>query len=505
MTSSSTPTSSQLANGQALRVPGSSRQVALHDQLYRYAEDLERSIEQNNALEEKNKALAETCAWLEDGRRQLDDLMQGSRDIHIITDLVGTILYCNPAAIALAPLQRLAGDNLADWVLPDYRQAFDTQRHHAAVENTVADQESELHLRHASNDTFPLIVAARLVTIYKNDRVHGLHWIMRNITYLRESEFETRIATTVFKSAAEGVIITDTDGVIMAVNPAFSQITGYSADEAMGRNVSFLRSGAQDEDFYVNFWRSLREKGGWQGEMFNRKKNGEMYPEWLTISAARDHAGRTVSYVAIFSDISRLMRAEKRLAYLAHYDTLTNLPNRHLFQDRLTQALANARRSEIPFTLIFLDLDKFKQINDKYGHPAGDHVLQEVGRRLSAAVREVDTVARLGGDEFVVIAPTLNGTVDIAMFCNKLIATLIQPIHYKNNILEIGASLGCAEYLCLGCKGSSSRNCSEYPCDGNVESLLLRNADRAMYLAKKIGGNVHVVYQPGDVMPEVEL
>jgi diguanylate cyclase (GGDEF)-like protein/PAS domain S-box-containing protein len=495
------PIPSELANGQTLRLPGSSRQAALHDQLYRYAEDLEQSIVHCNALEQQNKALQETCAWLEESRRQFDDLMRGSRDMHIITDLIGTILHCNPATFAMAPLQRLAGDNLGDWVLPSYRESFHNQRRNASTETAQPDQECEYHLRHASNDTFPLIVSARLVTLYKNGQAHGLHWVMRNITYLRESEFETQIATTVFKSTAEGVMITDADGEIMAVNPAFSQITGYSADEAIGRNVSFLRSGIQDDEFYSNFWLSLREKGSWQGELFNRKKSGEMYPEWLTISAARDGDRRTLSYVAIFSDISRLMRAEKRLAYLAHYDTLTGLPNRHLFQDRLSQALANARRSENPFTLIFIDLDKFKQINDINGHQAGDQVLQVVGKRLAAAVREIDTVARLGGDEFVVIAPTLRGAANIGRLCNKLIEAVIQPISFGGHDLHVGASLGCAEYPCLGCETSACRKCSDYPCEEIEESILLRNADRAMYQAKKTGGNSYVLHMASETPP----
>lgn len=476
---------SQLANGQTLRLPGGARDVALHEQLYRYAEDLEQSIERCTTLENQNRDLRESCTWLEDSRRQLDDVILASRDIHIITDRVGTILQCNPAAAALAPLQRLAGENLGAWVLPAYRDNFHNQRTKAVTEKNQGNDEWEMHLRHASNDTFPLIVSALLLPLYKNNQVHGLHWVLRNITYLRETEFETRIATTVFKGAAEGVMITDTEGGILAVNPAFTQITGYSADEAIGQNASFLSSGLQDDAFYTIFWNSLREKGTWQGELYNRKKSGEMYPEWLTITAASDTDGQILSYVAIFSDISRLSRAEKRLAYLAHYDTLTNLPNRHLFHERMTQALANAKRSGIPFTLIFIDLDKFKEINDTLGHHSGDRVLQEAGKRLLGVVREIDTVARLGGDEFVIIAPTLSGVEDTDQFCRKAIEALAQPIEIDGQKLLISSSFGCAEY----------------PSHGEDEAILLRNADNAMYRAKAAGGNVHFIHEAGNSFP----
>jgi diguanylate cyclase (GGDEF)-like protein/PAS domain S-box-containing protein len=476
---------SQLANGQTLRLPGGARDVALHDQLYRYAEDLEQSIERCMKLEAQNKNLRESCTWLEDSRRQFDDVIRSSRDIHIITDLVGTILQSNPAAMAIAPLQRLAGESLSAWVLPQYYENFHNQRINAVDETSQDNSEWEMHLRHVSNDTFPLIVSARVLPLYKNKEVHGLHWVLRDITYLRETEFDTQIATTVFKSAAEGVMITDAKGEILAVNPAFTQITGYSADEAIGRNAGFIKSGVQNAAFYADFWNALRTNRAWQGELYNRKKSGEMYPEWLTISAACDSDGSVLSYVAIFSDISRLLRAEKRLAYLAHYDTLTRLPNRHLFQDRLTQILVSAKRSSAPFTLIFIDLDKFKEINDTLGHHAGDRVLQEAGKRLLREVREIDTVARLGGDKFVIIAPSLSGADNIGRVCRKAIESLSQPIHVEGRELLISGSIGCAEY----------------PIHGDDDATLLRNADNAMYRAKAAGGNGYFIYEAGSQSP----
>ena len=466
---------------QTLQGEGNSNDVAIRDQLYRYAEDLGQSIARGSSLEAVNQELLNTCAWLKSSRDELDEMLRCSRDIHLVTDSNGVILQCNPAASAIAPAERLAGESFADWVLPNYIDRYNQLRANSTFGKSGAQEECELSLRHSANDSFPLIVAASAFRIYRDGELFGLHWILRNITYLREAEIDTKIATMVFEIAAEGVMITDIDGEIVAVNPAFSQITGYAAHEAIGRKASLLRSGIHDVAFYAEFWRTLRETGKWQGEMYNRRRNGEMYPAWQTISAATDNCGRVLSYVAIFSDISRLARAEKRLAYLAHYDTLTGLPNRHLFHDRLHQTIANAKRSEVPFTLIFVDLDRFKAINDQMGHHAGDRVLHEAGRRLAAAVRESDTVARIGGDEFVIIAPGLSGSDDIRRFCRNVIDQLIEPINLDDGQVSIGGSLGCAEY----------------PRHTDDEETLLKYADIAMYQAKLAGGSVHFVYDSG--------
>ena len=474
-----------LANPQTSSLPGGTRDIALHDQLYRYAEDLEKSIEKCSTLESQCKELTDTCEWLDESRRELDELVRGSKNIHFLTDTIGIILHSNPASSVLASPLRLAGSNLSEWVLADFMDNFHHVRTNAIAEKQTTTDEWELHLRHGPNSTSPIIVAVRVVALYRHGKINALHWVMRNITYLREIEFDSQISTMVFKGAAEGVMITDIDGEILAVNPAFTQITGYEPEEAIGQNVSFLSSGIQDEAFYVEFWRALREIGGWQGELYNRRKSGEMYPEWLNISAARDNDGRILSYVAMFSDVSRLLRAEKRLAYLAHYDTLTNLPNRHLFEDRLAQALVNGKRSGMPFTLIFIDLDNFKKINDTFGHHVGDMVLQTAGKRLRAAIRAIDTVARLGGDEFVVIAPGLTGIEDIKGVCAKAIEALVQPYDFEGKEIQIGGSFGCAQY----------------PQDGEDDVTLLRYADKAMYSAKAAGGNTHVIHAEDSAPP----
>jgi diguanylate cyclase (GGDEF)-like protein/PAS domain S-box-containing protein len=338
-----------------------------------------------------------------------------------------------------------------------------------------------MHLRREGGEDSPLIVSAQALAVRKDGEVRYLHWILRDMTHQRETEFETQISTMVFKHADEGVMITDIAGAILVVNPAFCRITGYSAEEVIGQTPRILSSGKQDAAFYAAFWQDLRENGSWQGEVYNRRKNGDVYPEWLTVSAARDADGGILSYIAVFTDLSRLLRAEKRLSYLAHHDSLTGLPNRLLFQDRLAQMLAQAKRSCIQFTLIFIDLDKFKPINDTLGHAIGDRVLQEAANRLSGSVRECDTVARLGGDEFVILAPGLAGDTDIGGLCRKMIDALRQPIQVQGNEVFIGGSFGCAEY----------------PNHGDDEVVLLKCADVAMYAAKAAGGNSYAIYEGG--------
>jgi len=497
----------QPAGGQTVRLPGSARAAALHDQLYRYAEDLQQMIERNGKLETHYEGLRETCNQLMEGREELDELMRRSRDIHVLTDAAGVILQCNPAGEVLAPAQllagkaaqnfaqqswlserpevagSLAGENLKTWVQSSHHDAFLELLAHTLQGGKYREQGWELHLQRDVSDAPPLIVSAQALVVRKEGKVSYLHWVFRDVTHLRETEFETRISSMVFKHSADGVMITDSEGEILAVNPAFSRITGYSAEEAVGNKPSLLQSGKQDAAFYTEFWKALREKGGWQGEIYNRRKNGETYPEWMTVSAARDEDGRILSYIAVFSDLSRLMRAEQRLSYLAHHDALTDLPNRLLFQDRLGQLLAQSKRTGAQFTVIFVDLDHFKPINDTYGHAVGDLVLSGAAKRLAAAVRECDTVARLGGDEFVILAPGLVGDTDIGHFCRKSIDALRQPMQIEGHEFAIGGSFGCAEY----------------PNHGDDEMELLKCADAAMYQAKAAGGNTHVTYDAKNV------
>lgn len=453
------------ANGQIQRIAGSARDAALHEQLYRYAEDLEQCMANCAALEERNRELRDACAGLDVSRNELDELVGHSPDIHLITNPAGVILQCNSAAQTLAPPQRLAGEHLSGWVLAAFSEACDRLRSQALGSPPDEPVVGELHMRRSADDVFPMICAVRVFALRRNGTVHGLHWKLRNITYLRESEFDSKIGSMVFQNTSEGVLITDAEGDILAVNSAFTKITGYSADEAKGRNASLLNAGIQDASFYSVFWQSLKERGHWEGEIFNRRKSGEVFPTYLTVQSATDSDGAVISYVGLFSDQSRLSRAEKRLDYLTHFDTLTGLPNQILLQERLAQALAFARSTGKGLTVISIDLVNFKGINDTLGHAIGDRVLQEVARRLTNSLNPTYTLARIGGDHFVIVAPNLDAENEAETLGRKIDIAIEKPIDVDGEACPIACSHGYAQF----------------PWHGNDAATLLRHADKALY------------------------
>src|SRR5690606_24617848 len=223
------------------------------------------------------------------------------------------------------------------------------------------------------------------------------------ITGYMASEKFAHIAQCVFERINLGILITDAGGTIVSVNPAFTLMTGYSAEEAIGKNPSFLKSGRQAPEFYTQLWSTVRSTGSWQGVVWNRRSDGEHYAELLSISSICASDGRVTHYIGTFSDITRLKKHEMHLEYLAHYDNLTNLPNRALLRDRLQQAMAHSRREQLLLAVCVLDLDHFKPINDQFGHAVGDELLILASQRMSACLRETDTLARTGGDEFVIL------------------------------------------------------------------------------------------------------
>jgi diguanylate cyclase (GGDEF)-like protein/PAS domain S-box-containing protein len=288
-----------------------------------------------------------------------------------------------------------------------------------------------------------------------------------------EQERELRLASKVFEASTEAILITDADSRIVAVNQAFTAITGYSEAEALGQSPALLSSGKHDGDFFHSLWNHLAARGQWAGEIWNRRKSGEIYPEWLSINALRDSHGTLTNYIALFSDISERKEAEARVQHLAEYDYLTDLPNRLLLMDRLQQSLRVAERSRHKVAVLFMDLDRFKNINDTLGHATGDTLLQEVARRTRAVVRDMDTVGRTGGDEFVMILPELADNAQAALIAERVILALREPFILDGHQLVITASIGI----------------SISPDDGRDAQLLLKNADMAMYEAKAQGRN----------------
>ena len=305
-----------------------------------------------------------------------------------------------------------------------------------------------------------------------------------DITKRKEAEAELRIAATAFE-AQEGMVITDANSVILRVNNAFTKVTGYAAEEAVGQTTRLLKSGRHDAPFYSAMWESIKNTGSWEGEIWNRRKNGEIYPEYLTITAVKDHNGSITNYVTTFNDITSSKAAVDEIKHLAFFDPLTRLPNRRLLLDRLKQAFASSARNGSTGALLFIDLDNFKTLNDTLGHGIGDQLLQLVAQRLETCVREGDTVARLGGDEFVVILEDLSKNTSEAaawteVLGNRILSTLSQPYQLAGH-----------EYL-----STPSIGATLFSDHQQTQEELLKQADIAMYQAKKGGRNTMRFFDP---------
>lgn len=295
---------------------------------------------------------------------------------------------------------------------------------------------------------------------------------------LKTSTEHLMLAQKVIEASLDGIIITDNKGIIEAVNPSFTTLTGYSADEALGKTPALLSSGKHHPDFYKAMWKSMLTQGYWQGEVWNRRKNGDIYAQWLTITGIRNSQGVIRQFAAIFSDITDRKLKEEQIHSMAYYDELTGLANRRLLLDRLKQALANAHYHKHKMGVLFLDLDLFKRINDSLGHQAGDEVLKQIARRLSASIREGDSVARIGGDEFLVLVPEVESLHLLEALAARLISVLTKPLTIQQNQLVVSTSIGI----------------SVFPDDGTTEETLLKHADTAMYRAKETGRNSYCFY-----------
>ncbi|MCW8918466.1 MAG: diguanylate cyclase [Gammaproteobacteria bacterium] len=294
------------------------------------------------------------------------------------------------------------------------------------------------------------------------------------------AEKRLRQAAAVFENTDEGIVITDENNRIIMVNGAFSEITGYTEEESLGHNPRILRSGKHGDTFYQSLWRHLEEEDRWRGEMWNRRKDGSHFPVWQHISVVRDGHGRLINYVSIFSDISELKTVEQQLSHLAHHDELTGLPNRLYYKIQLEKSLQSARRNQHKMALLFLDLDGFKQINDSFGHEAGDQLLREVATRLKNCVREEDMVARMGGDEFIILLAQIKNPDDAALVARNILAEVTRPLQLPQHTLTPSTSIGI----------------SLYPDDGESVPGLQKAADHAMYTVKGAGKNGYKFFTP---------
>ncbi len=286
------------------------------------------------------------------------------------------------------------------------------------------------------------------------------------------------VSHAIIQEADEGIIVTDSEGHILLANPAFETVTGYTQEEVLGKKPNILRSGLHDRKFYENMWETLRDHGVWKGEIWNKRKNGELFVEWLTIKAIYDATENPTHYVAIFSDVTQHKRTMEQLARLSNYDLLTSVPNRQLFTKRLQHLLDMARRYNQQLAILFLDLDRFKYINDELGHYNGDILLKKVANRLKKLLRTKDTLARIGGDEFVVILPKLKDVQEAVSIAEQMVESLQAPFMLNGKDVYMSASIGI----------------SMYPNDGDDGETLLRRADRAMQKAKESGRNRFELY-----------
>jgi diguanylate cyclase (GGDEF)-like protein/PAS domain S-box-containing protein len=446
-------------------------------------------------LENRSEALQEAYAEMENRvtERTAELSLQLSFQQQLIEAIPGPVFYkgtdlrflgCNKAFAEFIgrPAHELIGKTAHDLVPTEVADM------HRDVDNVLFEhpghQIYESQLRYADGQTRDVVV--HKATFNRNDgSVGGLVGLIFDITERKRMEDDLRQAATVFDNSAEGVIISTPDGTMTAVNHAFTEITGYAENEAIGQNPRMLQSGKHDKSFYRDMWATIADKGRWQGEVWNRRKNGEVFPEWVSITAVHNKLGQLTNYVATFTDITLQKQAEERIQLLAFSDPLTGLPNRRLFIDRLEHALMVSARNNRHGALFFIDLDNFKGLNDTRGHNVGDHLLKQVAQRILSCVRAGDTVARLGGDEFVVMLEDLG---DNGIEATSLAESVGTKILTKLNQLYI---LDDEPY-----HSTPSIGVTLFGDQKNSLEELLQQADLAMYQVKASGRNALRFFDP---------
>ncbi len=401
-------------------------------------------------------------------------ILQTIMDGFLLLDSQGRVLEVNETYCRMSGYseQSLLALHITD--LEVLETATDTLAHLQAIK-TQSEGRFESRHRRIDGSAYDVEVSAQ----YRAGEGGQFMVFVQNISERKQSEEKLYLAASVFTHAREGIMITNEEGTIIEANDAFCQITGYCRAEILGQNPRIFSSGRQGNDFYTNLWYDLIHKDHWYGEVWNRRKNGEVYAVMQNISAVRDTQGNTRHYVALISDITLLKEHEQELEHSAHYDALTGLPNRVLVIDRLHQAIAQARRREQLMAVVFLDLDGFKAINDNYGHLAGDQLLISVSNNMKQTLREIDTLARMGGDEFVALLVDIGDIENSVPLLIRLLAAASQPEQFGDHTLKVSASLGV----------------TFYPQKDEVDAeLLIRQADQAMYQAKITGKNRYHIF-----------
>lgn len=398
-------------------------------------------------------------------------------------DAEGRYLGCNRKFEELLgmPREAIIGKTVFDIAPPDIARVYHAQD--AELLARTGTQIYEWVIKQSSGERRNVIFH-KASFMAGDGRVGGLVGAVMDITERIRTEEELRLAANVFTHAREGIVITDRKADIVEVNQAFTDITGYTREDVLGKNPRILKSDQQDKEFYTTLWHDLQTKGHWDGEIWNRHKDGRVYPEQLTISAVYDERGEIQNYISLFFDISTLKEQQAQLQRMAHFDALTGLPNRLLLADRLQQAMRQATRRGQRVAVVYLDLDGFKAVNDTHGHEFGDRLLIALARRMSEALREGDTLARIGGDEFVAVLMDLPDICSSTPILRRMLEAAAQPVTVDNVELQVSASFGV----------------SFYPQADEIDAdQLTRQADQAMYKAKQSGKNRYHLFDAESV------
>ena len=436
-------------------------------------------------LEMQNEELRTTQEKLAVSRQRYIDLYELAPVGYCSVSQAGLLVQSNQT---LANLLGVARDDLLNWPFANFVSRQDLEVWHQLRLRLIqsgARQAGELRLRQGlhlgpmGGDGHLVWVHLAVTQTIDETGKQRLQIAVSDISTLKVAAVKLQLADNVFDNTREGITVTDAQGTMIEVNQAFSRITGYSREEALGQNPRILKSGRQDTSFYTEMWLNLTDQGHWSGEIWNRRKSGEVYAQLLTISAIRDPSGVTQQYVALFSDISVIKEHQNRLEHIAHFDALTNLPNRVLLADRLQQAMAQAQRRGLQLAVVYLDLDGFKQVNDSHGHEVGDELLIALSNAMKDTMREGDTLARMGGDEFVAVLIDLQNISSCLPMLDRLLGAAASPVRLGELSLRCSASLGVTFYAQ----------------DQDIDAdQLLRQADQAMYQAKVAGKNRYHIF-----------
>lgn len=429
-------------------------------------------------LELHNRELREAQIELEKTRERYADLYDFAPLAYFTFDAHGLILELNLAAASMLGKDKsvLLGTSFVNFIARHERGDFLSYVRHC-LSGEVMDNSVEFEIELSDGKSI-MVQAARVAAQHLYGNVSACRMAFVEVTEHRIAELKLRLTSKVLENTQEGIILADAHQRIIAVNPAFLKSTGYNSDEIIGYKPSKFKSGRHDEEFYREMNDSFKNTDGWEGEIWNRRKNGEIFKEWANIKVIRKDDGEVDCYIGIFSDISNQEAMQQKLNELAYYDELTGLANRSLLYDRLQHALAQSRRGGSLMAVLFLDLDNFKQINDKYGHIAADQVLKEAAERLTYCVREGDTLSRLGGDEFVAVLRNIDGVGAPAQIAERMVKVLGKPFIFDKDELYVTTSVGI----------------SVSPNDGDEVTVLLKNADTAMYWAKGQGKSNYQYY-----------